>query len=46
MRAAPITVQRVDADEPVDVHAFARQLVATLLALDSAPTVLPLKRAS
>jgi len=46
MERSPITVQRVDADEPVDVHAWARQLVATVLALDSAPVVLPIRRAS
>lgn len=42
----PITVTAQEVDAPVDVQAFARQLVATVLAVDAAPTVLPLQRAS
>lgn len=42
----PIAVQREQSDVPVDVASVARQLAATLLALDHAVPVLPIRRAS
>lgn len=42
----PIVVQRERSEVPVDVASVARQLAATLLAIDQSVPVLPIRRAS